>query len=102
MELKLHNPHRNIILMLDPLTNHLSLQDLTHKLIIILMKTIYLISLLIAWMIMIMILCIIAIQCKNDYIMQVFMNVFVKFTILCMYFGMFLPTMRVIMISLYV
>ena len=31
MELILHNPYRHITLMLDPLPNHLSLQDLTHK-----------------------------------------------------------------------
>jgi len=39
MELILHNPYRHITLIVDPLANHLSLQDLTHKHIIILMKT---------------------------------------------------------------
>ena len=43
----------------------LSLQDLTHKHIIILMKTICLVSILIARM---MILCLLVIQCGNDYI----------------------------------
>ena len=38
MKLILHNSYRHITLMLDPLTNHLSLQDLTNKYIIILME----------------------------------------------------------------
>ena len=68
MELILHNPYRHITLMLDPLANHLSLQDLTHKHIIILMETIYLVSILIAGMMIMMILCLLVIQCGNDYI----------------------------------
>jgi len=76
MELILHNHHRHITLMIDPLTNHLSLLDQPNIHIIILVKTIYLISLLSARMITMMISCLIAIQCGNDYIMQVFMNAF--------------------------
>ena len=68
MELILHNPSRHITLIVDSLANHLSLQDLTHKHIIILMETIYLISTLIAGMMIMMILCLLAIQCGNDYI----------------------------------
>ena len=60
MELILHNSCHPITLMLDPLVNHLNLQDLTHKHIIILMETICLVSILIAGMIM-MILCLIVI-----------------------------------------
>ena len=54
--------------MLDSLANHLSLQDLTHKHIIILMETIYLVFILFAGMMIMMILCLLAIQCGNDYI----------------------------------
>jgi len=54
----------------------LSLPDQTNIHTIIFMKTIYLISLLIVGMITMMIWCIIAIQCENDYIMQIFTNVF--------------------------
>ena len=68
MDLILHNPHRHITLVVDPLANHLSLQDLTHKYIIILMKTICLVSILIAGMMIMMILCLLVIQCGNDYI----------------------------------
>ena len=68
MELILHNPHRHITLMLDHLVNHLTLPDLTNKHTIILMKTIYMISILIAGMIIMMILCLITIHCENDYI----------------------------------
>ena len=68
MVLILHNRHRHITLIMDPLANHLSLPDQTNIYTIILMKTIYLISLLIAGKIAIMILCLIAIQCENDYI----------------------------------
>ena len=46
MELILHNPYRHITLIVDPLANHLILQDLTHKHIIILMETICLVSIL--------------------------------------------------------
>ena len=67
MELILHNPSRHITLIVDPLTNHLSLQDLTHGHIIILMETICQISILIAGMMIMMILCLV-IQCGNDYI----------------------------------
>jgi len=68
MELILHNPYRYITLMLDPLVNHLSLQDLTYKHIIILIETIYLVSILIARMMIMMILYLLVIQCWNDYI----------------------------------
>ena len=75
IELILHNHHRHITLMMDPLPNHLSLPDQTNIHTIILMKTIYLISLLITGMITMMILCLIAIQYGNDYIIHVFMNI---------------------------
>jgi len=68
IELILHNSHRHITLMLDPLTNHLNLPDLTNKLIVILMKTIYLDSIIIAGMMIMMILCLITIQYETDYI----------------------------------
>ena len=46
MKLILHNPHRHITLMLNPLANHLSLPDQTNIHTIIFMKTIYMIYLL--------------------------------------------------------
>jgi len=102
MELILHNPHLHITLMMDPLANHLSLLDLTHKHTIIFMKTIHLVFILIAGIMIMMILYLIAIQCENDYISRYLWMYFVQFTILCMYFNMFLPTMRVFMLSFYV
>jgi len=86
--------------MLDPLANHLSLQDHTHKHIIILMKSIYLVSILIAEMIM-MILCFLVIQCGNDYISR-YLWIILCNLLLCIYFDMFLPTTLVFMLSLYV
>ena len=68
MKLILHNPYHQITLMLDPLANHLSLQDHTHKHIIIFMETIYLVSILIEEMMIMMILYLLVIQCENDYI----------------------------------
>jgi len=68
MELILHNSHRHITLILDILANHLSLLDLTNKHTIILMKTIYLVFILMTGTMIMMILCLIAIQCENDYI----------------------------------
>ena len=67
MELILLNTHRHITLMLDPLTNHLSLLDLTHKHTIILKET-NLVSILIAGIIIMMSLYLIEIQYENDYI----------------------------------
>jgi len=61
---------------MDPLANHLSLANQSNIHIIVLMETIYMIYLLIAEIITIMILCIVAIQCENDYIMQIFMDIF--------------------------
>jgi len=60
MELILHNRHRHITLMMDPLASYLSPTDQINIRAIILMKTIYLISLLITGMITMMILCLIA------------------------------------------
>ena len=54
--------------MLDPLANHLSLPDLTNKLTVILMKTIYVVYILTTRMMIMMILWLITIQCENDYI----------------------------------
>jgi len=68
MDLILHNSHRHITLMLDPLTNHLNQPDLTNKLIVILTKNIYQVYTIIAGMMIMMIFCLIAIQCENDYI----------------------------------
>ena len=68
MELILHNPYRHITLIVDPLANHLSIQDLTHKHIIILMETICLVSILIAGQMIMMIWSLLVIQCGNDYI----------------------------------
>ena len=68
IELILHNTHRHITLMSDPLANHLNLLDLTDKHTIILMETIHLISILIAGIMMMISLCLIGIQCGNDYI----------------------------------
>jgi len=65
MELILHNTHRHITLMLDPLTNHLNLLDLTHKYTIILMETIRLVSIFIAGIVIMMSLCLIGIQFGN-------------------------------------
>jgi len=65
VELILCNLHRHILL-LDPLANHLSIPDLTNKHIIIFMETIYMIFILIAGIMMI--LCLLAIQWKNNYI----------------------------------
>jgi len=50
---------------------------------------------LIAKMITMMILCLIAIQCGNDYTSMYLWMYFMQFTILCMYFDVFLPMMRV-------
>jgi len=68
MELILHNLYRHITLMLDTLANHLNLQDLTYKHIIILIEIIYLISILITGMMIMMIVWLLTIQCGNDYI----------------------------------
>ena len=53
------------------------------------------VSLLVAWIITMMILCLIAIQCENNYIRMHLWIYFVEFTILCMYFDMFVPTTHV-------
>ena len=85
-----------------PLANHLNLLDLTDKHTIILIETIHIVSILIAGIMIMMSLYLIGIQCGNDYISRYLLMYFVQFTILCMYFDIFLPTMRVFMLSLYV
>ena len=80
-KLILHNRHRHITLMIDHLANHLSIPDQINKHIIMLMKIIYLVFILIAGMTIMMILCLIAIQCENDYISMYLWMYFVKFII---------------------
>jgi len=77
IELILHNTHRHITLMSDPLANHLNLLDITDKHTIILMETIHLISILIAGIMMMISLCLIRIQCGNDYISRYLLMYFV-------------------------
>jgi len=48
-------------------------------------------SLLIREMITMMILCLITISCKNDYIMQVSMNVFCEIYHICIYLDILIP-----------
>jgi len=80
MELIVHNTHRHITLILDPLTNHINLLNLTHKHTIILMETIHLVSIFITGIMIMMSLCLIEIQCENDYISR--QMYFVQITIL--------------------
>jgi len=102
MELIFHNWQHHITLMMDFLANHFSLPDQTNIHTIILIEIIYLISLLITGMIMMRFCASSQIQCENDYIMQVFMNVFSRIYYIMHVFDMFLPTTDVFMHFLYV
>ena len=84
----LHNHRRHITMIIHHIPNHLCL--LKHSSIhpIILMNLIFL---LIAGMITMMIFYPIAIQCGNDYIMHVFMNVFCEIYYICIYCDILRP-----------
>ena len=80
----LRNRHHYITLMIHPLPNHLCLLKHNNIHPIILMDPIFL---LIAEMITMMIFCLTAIQYGNDYIIQVFMNVFCEIYYIYIYFN---------------
>ena len=82
------NRHRHITLIIHTLLNHLCLLEHSSIHPIILMDPVFL---LIAGMITMMILYLITIQCENNYIMHVFMNVFCEIYYICISFDILIP-----------
>jgi len=97
-------PIRHITLMLNPLSQS-SQPNGSHQQTYYYHYENYILGFYIVGMLMMIILCLVAIQCENDYILASCIYECILCNLLyyaCIYFDMFLPTTHVFMLSLYI